>query len=57
VLEWITDFVEQHHTEEAFIKRRRDREKTDGMQDGIGDRRIAQATDVYRAPTRRELTK
>ena len=56
VLAWITDFVEQHHTEEAFIKRRRDREKTDGEQDGIGDRRIAQTTDVYRAPTRREVT-
>ena len=56
VLAWITDFVEQHHTEEAFIKRRRDRQKTDGVQDGIGDRRIAQTTDVYRAPTRHEVT-
>ncbi len=54
LLTWITDFVDQHHTEDAFIKRRRDRQQIDGSQDGIGDRRIAQTTDVYRAPTRHE---
>ena len=52
LLDWVTAFVSQHHTEEKFIKRRRDRAQTDGSQDGIGDPRIAQASDVYRAPTR-----
>lgn len=54
LLAWVTDFVDRHHTEEAFIKRRRDRQRIDGVQDGIGDPRISQTTDVYRAPTRRE---
>ena len=53
MLAWVTDFVAQHHTEEAFIKRRRDRQRVDAVQDGIGDPRISQTTDVYRAPTSR----
>ena len=53
VLAWITDFVARHHTEEAFVKRRRDKQRVDAVQDGIGDPRISQATDVYRAPTAR----
>ena len=53
VLAWVTDFVAQHHTEEAFVKRRRDKSRVDAVQDGIGDPRISQATDVYRAPTAR----
>ncbi len=51
VLEWVSTFVDQHHREEAFVKRRRDRHRTARTQAGIGDARIAQATDVYRAPT------
>lgn len=54
ILDWITDYVAQHHAEEDFVKRRRDEAQTDGVQDGIGDPRIAQVSDVYRAPTRHE---
>lgn len=50
----IRDFVNAHHEEEVFIKRRRDRHKVDLDQNGVGDSRIKQHTDVYRAPTRRE---
>lgn len=48
---WIEAFVARHHQEEAFVKRRRDRARTDRVESGVGDPRIAQATDVYRAPT------
>ncbi|MFK7745193.1 MAG: DUF3305 domain-containing protein [Roseobacter sp.] len=51
VLAWVGDFVAAHHIEEPFIKRRRNKERTDRKDDGIGDHRISQATDVYRAPT------
>ncbi|WP_241524071.1 DUF3305 domain-containing protein [Oceaniglobus indicus] len=48
---WIEAFVARHHEEETFVKRRRDKERTDRVQNGIGDPRISQTTDVYRAPT------
>jgi hypothetical protein len=48
----IRDFVAAHHVEEAFKKRQRDRMDLSEMQDGIGDARIPQAADVYRAPAR-----
>ncbi len=51
LLAWVVDFVEKHHVETEFVKRRRDQVKTDRKQDGIGDARIAQRTDVYRAPS------
>ena len=47
----IRDFVEEHHTEEAFVKRRRDKARTDRKEDGIGDPRVRQIADVYRAPS------
>ncbi len=47
---WIRDFAEAFHRDEVFIKRKRDRKRVDLAEDGIGDARIAQATDVYRAP-------
>lgn len=47
---FIRDFVEAHHQEEPFVKRRRDRVAMDRKDDGIGDPRIQQLTDVYRAP-------
>lgn len=52
---WVTAFVEKHYEEEAFIKRRRDKARVDQNQDGIGDPRIHQASDVYRAPRRKEV--
>ena len=53
VLAWVEDFVAQFHVEEPFVKRRRDKARTDRREDGVGDARIAQATDVYRAPRKR----
>ncbi|WP_298838621.1 DUF3305 domain-containing protein [uncultured Roseobacter sp.] len=52
ILKWVADFVKAHHSEEPFVKRRRDKSRTDRVQDGIGDPRIAQPSDVYRAPSR-----
>lgn len=50
LIAWIRDFVDQHHEEEIFIKRRRDKTRIDLKEDGIGDARIRQTADVYRAP-------
>ena len=50
---WVRDFIETHHEDEVFIKRRRDKKRVDLFEDGIGDRRIMQMSDVYRAPSRR----
>ena len=49
---WVRDFALEHHAEEPFRKRRRDKVRTDRVQDGIGDARIRQPSDVYRAPRR-----
>ncbi len=46
----IDAFVARHHVEVPFVKRRRDRQDTDAVEDGIGDARIRQTADVYRAP-------
>ena len=51
VQHWVGAFVEKYHQEEVFIKRKRDKKRVDGKEDGIGDVRIAQTADVYRAPT------
>lgn len=53
---WIRDFVERHHEDEVFIKRRRDKARVDRREDGIGDARIRQVADVYRAPSTKETT-
>ncbi len=47
---WIRDFVDEHHVEEEFKKRRRDRIDTDLSEDGRGDARVRQTADVFRAP-------
>ncbi len=46
----LRDFVEAHHEEEVFVKRRRDKKRIDLVEDGRGDVRISQLSDVYRAP-------
>ncbi|QIE47583.1 DUF3305 domain-containing protein [Pseudohalocynthiibacter aestuariivivens] len=51
---WIRDFIELHHEDEVFIKRRRDKTRVDRKEDGIGDARIRQVADVYRAPSNKE---
>lgn len=45
-------FVAEHHEDEEFVKRRRDNRKAGEDEDGRGDPRIRQLTDVYRAPRR-----
>ena len=52
---WIASFVDTHYEEEEFIKRRRNKARVDRVDDGIGDERIRQASDVYRAPRRKEV--
>ncbi|MGB8621591.1 MAG: DUF3305 domain-containing protein [Paracoccaceae bacterium] len=47
---WIDDFVAAHYHEEPFVKRKRDKKRVDLEEEGIGDPRIAQDADVYRAP-------
>lgn len=53
VIAWVADFIDKHHEDEVFIKRRRDKKRTDLTEDGVGDPRIKQTTDVYRAPRRK----
>lgn len=50
LIAWVRDYALDHHEDEKFVKRRRDRERVDLHEDGIGDARIRQAADVYRAP-------
>ena len=54
ILEWVRSFVAEHHVEEPFVKRRRDKKRVDLQDTGIGDARISQVTDVYRAPTHKK---
>ncbi len=53
MIAWVAEFIEKHHEEEVFVKRKRDKKRTDLVEDGTGDHRIKQTTDVYRAPTRK----
>lgn len=48
---WLRDFTLARHHDEGFVKRRRDSARVDLTEDGIGDARIRQYADVYRAPT------
>lgn len=48
----VRDFVLEHHQDEEFIKRKRDRKRVDLVEDGKGDPRIRQVSDVFRAPKR-----
>ncbi|WP_261192965.1 DUF3305 domain-containing protein [Pseudoruegeria sp. SHC-113] len=47
---WIHAFVQEHHEDEVFVKRRRDKRRVDMKEDGKGDARIPQMADVFRAP-------
>ena len=46
----VAEFVEEHHEEEVFIKRKRDKKRIDLKEDGIGDPRIGKLEDVYASP-------
>ncbi len=48
----VRDFVERHREDAFFVKRRRDKRRVDLVENGKGDPRIRQMSDVYRAPTR-----
>ncbi|WP_082688627.1 DUF3305 domain-containing protein [Ruegeria marisrubri] len=52
LIAWVRDFTLKHHREEVFVKRRRDKSRVDLVEDGKGDARIRQDSDVYRAPRR-----
>ncbi|MBB96111.1 MAG: molybdopterin-guanine dinucleotide biosynthesis protein MobA [Rhodobacteraceae bacterium] len=47
---WVRSFIEEFHHERVFEKRQRDKRQLGVAEDGIGDPRIAQTADVYRAP-------
>lgn len=53
VLRWVQEFVDTHYEEEVFVKRRRKNARVDQTADGVGDARIRQTSDVYRAPRRK----
>lgn len=50
LIAWLRDYVQAHHAPEAFVKRQRDKKRIDLREDGIGDPRIRQDSDVYRSP-------
>ncbi|WP_171174426.1 DUF3305 domain-containing protein [Ruegeria sp. HKCCD8929] len=52
LIAWVRDFALEHYRDDGFVKRRRDRKRVDLVEDGKGDARIRQASDVYRAPRR-----
>ncbi|MCY4541981.1 MAG: DUF3305 domain-containing protein [Rhodobacteraceae bacterium] len=51
LVEILRDFCRHLHVDEKFVKRRRDRVRVDKRQDGVGDARVRQLTDVYRSPS------
>lgn len=51
---FVRDYIDLHHEDETFVKRRRNKTRVDLKEDGVGDARIRQTTDVYRAPRKAE---
>jgi hypothetical protein len=56
VIGWVSAFVERHHEEEEFRKRRRDRVDVERVEDGRGDARV-EGGDVYRSPAARRAAR
>lgn len=52
---WVNAYCEAHFEEAPFIKRRRDTARVDLVEEGVGDTRIRQNADVYRAPLAQKL--
>lgn len=50
LIDWLASFVSAQGEEAPFVKRRRDKKRIDLHEDGVGDARIRQEADVYRAP-------
>lgn len=48
--DWVKAFLDQFHSEEPFIKRKRDRLNIDKTEDGIGDPRVHKTGDIYASP-------
>lgn len=55
LLDWVARFVDTHHEPEVFVKRKRNKHRQELVEDGKGDRRIRQQSDVFRAPRKREV--
>lgn len=51
LIAWVHEWVEKHHKEEKFVKRRRNDWRIELVEEGIGDARIRQVADVYRTPS------
>ena len=54
LIAWVQGFCDEHHVEEEFVKRKRDRQRVDLVEDGKGDPRVRQLSDVFRAPRNRQ---
>ena len=54
---WVRDFTDLHFHDTPFIKRKRDRQRVDQSEDGVGDARIRQTADVYRSPAAQKPVK
>ncbi|SHG85887.1 Protein of unknown function [Marivita hallyeonensis] len=52
LIAWVQEWTDAHFVEEPFKKRKRKKYLEDKVEDGVGDPRIQQVTDVYRAPSR-----
>ena len=52
---WVSAYCEAFFEEAPFIKRRRDEQRVDLVDTGVGDARIRQTADVYRAPLAQKL--
>ena len=50
LIAWVQRFVDAHHVDQPFRKRRRDEAATGAPEDGRGDPRIRDAADVYLSP-------
>ncbi len=50
LIAWVREFALAHHRAEPFVKRRRDRKRVDLTEDGVGDPRVHQDSNVYLAP-------
>ena len=50
----VRDYTLDHHEHEEFIKRRRDNKRVELSEDGRGDSRISQLSDVYWGPDTRK---
>jgi len=54
LIAWVREFVDRHHVDDAFVKRKRRNWSDDRVDDGVGDARVRQWTDVYRSRASRK---